>query len=64
MSTALTIRIEPTQRTDLLCIHCNMFRTENRIVGQEGDDWFGVHTACIDKIQFHSTGGRHEEADE
>lgn len=62
MSTALTIRIEPTQRTDLLCIYCNMFRTENVIVAQEDDDWFGVHDRCIEKIQFHSTRSNHEEA--
>lgn len=44
MRKTLTVRLEKTTRTDLLCIICGCFRTDAAIVGSE---FAGVHRRCI-----------------
>jgi len=40
----IKLDVEPTSRTDLLCVRCGGFRTEYEV---RGSDHVGVHTRCL-----------------
>jgi hypothetical protein len=40
----IKIEVEPTDRTDLLCVRCGGFRTELAV---RGSDHVGVHARCV-----------------
>lgn len=47
----MKIRLEKTQRTDLICIGCGNFRTEWAIVPALGaEPQAGVHTKCAQEL--------------
>jgi hypothetical protein len=57
-----TIKIEivPTDRTDLLCIRCGMFRTDYAVQPSPGaEQHVGVHAACLREARGQSAVRSH-----
>ncbi|HYX21404.1 MAG TPA: hypothetical protein VFA98_11225 [Thermoanaerobaculia bacterium] len=52
----MKIRLEKVQRTDLICIACNCFRTDWAIVPGPGvEPVAGVHSKCIASMHVKHT---------
>ena len=58
---SLTLRLEPTTRTDLLCISCGRFLTRPPrrhdtgfviLTRAESPEGFGVHHACVQDLKL------------
>lgn len=52
----ITLDLEPTDRTDVLCVACGGFTTKARgraYVFAKGAGDFGLHHACIGDVKRH-----------
>lgn len=54
----IRIKLVPTDRTDLICIYCYKYRTDQALEPTNGSEpMVGVHKGCIDAMH-HKRGGQ------
>jgi hypothetical protein len=55
----LRVRLEPTSRTDLMCLSCGGFRTQLLVVPGPGlEPQVGVHKACLKAVKATRAGAK------
>jgi len=48
----VTFRLEPTTRTDLVCVACGGFRTEYAVaLADGGESQAGAHAGCVERVR-------------